>query len=125
MSRHTKLWVAGVVALVIALAPATMIYAQAAEKLTLDQLLAKVKEGWRAEAAANRKRESDFKSNRAEQKRLLEQASSMDRPVRLQCMRVNPRALAFYERHGFATVGGDETHLLLESGGSSGVSSDC
>lgn len=47
--------------------------------------------------------------------RLLEQARSEGRALRLQCMKANPRALAFYERYGFVTVGDDETHLLLEA----------
>jgi len=75
MSRTKMLFTALAVAAAVALVPAATVFAQAAEKqLTLDELLAKVKEGWRAEAAANRKREAEFKANRANQQQLLEQA---------------------------------------------------
>jgi RimJ/RimL family protein N-acetyltransferase len=46
--------------------------------------------------------------------RILQRARSLGIPVRLQCMRVNPRALAFYDRLGFRVIGEDETHLLLQ-----------
>jgi RimJ/RimL family protein N-acetyltransferase len=35
-------------------------------------------------------------------------------PVRLRVLKVNPRALAFFERLGFARAGETETHVLLE-----------
>ncbi len=74
MSRSTKLIVALVAMALVALVPAAVVYAQADQKLTLDQLLTKVKEGWRAEREANRKREAEFRADRANQKTLLEQA---------------------------------------------------
>lgn len=90
MSRQTNHNIAALfLAFVIALAPAASVFAQADKTLTLDELLAKVKDGWRAEAAANRKRETDFKSNRANQKQLLEdalttQAREEDRSAELE-----------------------------------------
>lgn len=56
----------------LALAPGA--FAEAESELTLDQLLEKVKQGWRADAEANRKREAEFRANRANQKKLLEEA---------------------------------------------------
>ena len=35
-------------------------------------------------------------------------------PVRLRVMKVNPRALAFYERPGYARIGETGTHQRLE-----------
>ena len=46
--------------------------------------------------------------------RLLERAGKCGLPVRLQSLKVNPRALAFYERHGFRRTGESDTHYLLE-----------
>ena len=46
---------------------------------------------------------------------LLDEARRRGVPVRLRVLRVNPRALAFYERIGFRHVGATETHHLLES----------
>ncbi len=74
MSRSTQLIVALLAAVMVALAPTAVVFAQADQKLTLDELLAKVKEGWRAERAANRQREAEFKADRANQKQLLQQA---------------------------------------------------
>jgi len=42
--------------------------------LTIDQLLERVREGWRAERAQNERREKDFRVARSQQKNLLEQA---------------------------------------------------
>jgi len=41
---------------------------------SLDELLQRVRSGWRAEQAENRRREQEFRANRAEQERLLQQA---------------------------------------------------
>lgn len=41
-------------------------------------------------------------------KEILGRAEDLQRPVRLQCMRENSRALAFYKRHGFVEIGGDD-----------------
>ena len=46
---------------------------------------------------------------------VLDRARGLQLPVWLQCMKVNPRAVAFYVRHGFRVTGDDETHLSLES----------
>ena len=47
-------------------------------------------------------------------RRLLERAEKRGVPVRLQSLKVNPRALVFYERHGFRRTGETDTHYLLE-----------
>ncbi len=47
-------------------------------------------------------------------RRLLEVAGKRGVPVRLRSLKVNPRALAFYERHGFRRTGETDTHYLLE-----------
>ncbi len=47
-------------------------------------------------------------------RRLLEGAGKRGVPVRLRSLKVNPRALAFYERHGFRRTGETDTHYLLE-----------
>ena len=74
MSRSTNVLMVLALAFAVAVVPAASVLAQADKKLTLDELLSKVKEGWRAEAAANRKREAEFKADRANQTKLLEQA---------------------------------------------------
>ena len=47
-------------------------------------------------------------------RRLLERAGKSGLPVRLRTLKVNPRALGFYERHGFRRTGESATHYLLE-----------
>ena len=47
-------------------------------------------------------------------RRLLERARERGLPLRLQSLKVNPRALAFYERHGFRLTGETDTHYMLE-----------
>ncbi len=42
------------------------------------------------------------------------QASRKELPVRLQVMKVNPRAMKFYLRIGFVLVGETETHYQME-----------
>jgi len=44
--------------------------------LTIDQLLERVREGWRAERAENQRREREFRSARSRQKDLLEEAKA-------------------------------------------------
>jgi ribosomal protein S18 acetylase RimI-like enzyme len=51
---------------------------------------------------------------------LLEQARRRGLSVRLQVMKVNPRAVAFYERLGFARTGETGAHHLLERGSENG-----
>ena len=45
---------------------------------------------------------------------VLKEAQRLGLPVRLQVLKVNPRALAFYERLGFVRTGASDTHLLME-----------
>lgn len=49
---------------------------------------------------------------------ILDHAQELNLPVRLQCMKVNSRAVAFYERHGFQITDEDETHFEMVFGGS-------
>lgn len=44
----------------------------------------------------------------------MAKASHLGLPVRLRVMKVNPRALAFYQRLGFICVTETDTHNLLE-----------
>jgi GNAT superfamily N-acetyltransferase len=46
--------------------------------------------------------------------RVLEEARGLGVPVRLRVLKVNPRALAFYQRLGFTRIGETEAHDLLE-----------
>jgi GNAT superfamily N-acetyltransferase len=45
---------------------------------------------------------------------VMAQARELGLPVRLQVLKVNPRALAFYERLGFVGTGETGTHDLME-----------
>jgi GNAT superfamily N-acetyltransferase len=45
---------------------------------------------------------------------VIAEARQLGLPVRLQVMKVNPRARAFYERLGFIRIGETDTHLLME-----------
>ena len=45
---------------------------------------------------------------------IMDEARGLALPVRLQVLRVNPRARAFYERLGFSTVGAAENHHVME-----------
>jgi ribosomal protein S18 acetylase RimI-like enzyme len=45
---------------------------------------------------------------------VLERARTVALPVRLQVLKVNKRAQAFYVRHGFRVVGETETHEKME-----------
>ena len=45
---------------------------------------------------------------------ILEEARQLGLPVRLRVLKVNPRALAFYQRLGFTRAGDTATHDLLE-----------
>ncbi len=46
-------------------------------------------------------------------KQVLAEASSLELPVTLQVLKVNPRAKALYESLGFATEGETDTHDLM------------
>lgn len=45
---------------------------------------------------------------------IMEEARQLNVPVRLRVMKVNPRALAFYERLGFVRIDQTDTHDLVE-----------
>jgi len=45
---------------------------------------------------------------------VLGEADRVRRPVILRVLKSNPRAKAFYERHGFTLVGETETHYNME-----------
>lgn len=45
---------------------------------------------------------------------VMDEARQLGLPVRLRVLKVNPRALAFYERLGVARTGDTETHVLME-----------
>ena len=46
--------------------------------------------------------------------KLLDEARGRGVPVRLRVLKVNARAAAFYERHGFTVSGESDTHILME-----------
>ena len=46
--------------------------------------------------------------------RIIEDAVTSELPVRLQVLKVNSRAVAFYQRLGFRSIGESDTHVLLE-----------
>jgi RimJ/RimL family protein N-acetyltransferase len=45
---------------------------------------------------------------------VIEEARQLGLPLRLQVMKVNPRARTFYERLGFIHTGETDTHILME-----------
>ena len=47
-------------------------------------------------------------------KHLIQKASGLGLPLRLQVINGNDRALSFYLRHGFQQVGKTETHIQLQ-----------
>ncbi len=44
----------------------------------------------------------------------MDEARGLGLPVRLRVLKVNPRALAFYDRLGFYPIGETDTHDLME-----------
>lgn len=46
--------------------------------------------------------------------RIIEEASTSKLSLRLQVLKVNTRAMAFYQRLGFKRTGESETHILME-----------
>ena len=46
--------------------------------------------------------------------RIIEDAAVLKLPVRLQVLKVNHRAVAFYQRFGFRSIGESDTHVLME-----------
>ena len=51
---------------------------------------------------------------------IIEEARQLELPVRLRVLKVNPRALAFYEKLGFVHKGETNTHILMEKALSNG-----
>ena len=47
-------------------------------------------------------------------KRVLADAAALEKPVRLQVLKVNSRAIDFYHRLGFAAHGESDTHVQME-----------
>jgi len=47
-------------------------------------------------------------------KHIIEDAATLRLPVRLQVLKVNSRAMSFYEKLGFKSTSESETHFLLE-----------
>jgi GNAT superfamily N-acetyltransferase len=45
---------------------------------------------------------------------IMEEARGLGLPVRLRVLKVNPRALAFFQRLGFLRTGETDTHYLME-----------
>ena len=45
---------------------------------------------------------------------IIEDTAASKIPVRLRVLKVNPRALMFYQRLGFKQTGATETHILME-----------
>ena len=46
---------------------------------------------------------------------VMERAKGLSLPVRLQVMKVNPRAVAFYQSLGFTITGETATHVLMQA----------
>ena len=46
---------------------------------------------------------------------VVEVGSKLSLPVRLRVLKVNPRAVSFYERLGFAITGDTDTHFLMQN----------
>ena len=46
---------------------------------------------------------------------IMEEARQSGLPVRLRVLKVNVRALAFYQRRRFVRTGGTETRVLMEA----------
>ena len=46
--------------------------------------------------------------------RIIEDAALSGLPVRLQILKVNTRAFAFYQRLGFRSIGESNTHIIME-----------
>ncbi len=74
MARPTSILLAPCLAFLLLAVPIATASAQQKDPLLLDELLERVRSGWRAETAANEKREAAFRSARAEQKKLLDRA---------------------------------------------------
>jgi len=47
-------------------------------------------------------------------KHIIEDATASMLPIRLQVLKVNNRAAAFYRRWGFRSIGESDTHFLME-----------
>ena len=47
-------------------------------------------------------------------KLVIKEAADVQLPIRLQVLKMNPRALAFYQRFGFKRTGENDDHFLME-----------
>jgi ribosomal protein S18 acetylase RimI-like enzyme len=47
-------------------------------------------------------------------RRIIEDAVAFELPVRLRVLKVNSRAITFYQRLGFRSIGESDTHVLME-----------
>ena len=45
---------------------------------------------------------------------VISEAAVSELPIQLRVLKVNPRALAFYQRFGFKSIGEDVDHILME-----------
>lgn len=45
---------------------------------------------------------------------VMEDADALELPVRLKVLKVNSRAIVFYQRLGFKVIGESDTHILME-----------
>ncbi|UCD63982.1 MAG: GNAT family N-acetyltransferase [Candidatus Zixiibacteriota bacterium] len=52
---------------------------------------------------------------RACMKRIIDEAVASKSPIRLRVLKINFRAMAFFERLGFNRIGETDTHILMES----------
>jgi len=48
-------------------------------------------------------------------KQVMEDAGALGLPVRLRVLKVNSRAIVFYQRLGFKIIGETDTHIQMES----------
>jgi len=46
---------------------------------------------------------------------VINEARQLGLPIRLRVLKVNPRALTFYQRLGFVRTGETDTHVLMET----------
>lgn len=61
---------------------------------------------------------------RQHERRVISEARRLGLPIRLRVLKVNNRALAFYQRLGFTPVGETDTHILMEMAAESAAEPD-
>jgi biopolymer transport protein ExbB len=71
---RASLWLALTITFLAPVAPFDQAAAQDEGAASIDELLGRVRSGWRAERAENERREKEFRANKAQQKKLLEDA---------------------------------------------------